>query len=56
MNAISSSMSPMQFSVEYSMSVTKKVIDTQQLAGQEMAAMLEKLAAPELGALLDTRA
>lgn len=37
------SMSAAQFQVQYSTAVTKKVMDTAELAGQEMARMLEEM-------------
>lgn len=37
------SMSAAQFSVQYSTAVTKKVMDTAELAGQEMVRMLEEI-------------
>lgn len=47
-------MSAAQFSVEYSMAVTKKVMDTQEMAAQEL---LQMLPPPEsLGQYIDTYA
>ena len=37
------SMKAAQFQVQYSTAVTKKVMDTAELAGQEMVRMLEEL-------------
>ena len=45
MDAIASasmSMSAAQFSVEYAMSMAKKVMDTQELAAEEMLEMLDR--------------
>ena len=47
-------MSAAQFSVEYSMAVTKKVMDTQELAAQELLEMLP--AAPSMGQYIDVYA
>ena len=47
-------MSASQFSVEYSMAVTKKVMDTQELAAQELLEMLP--AAPSMGQYIDVYA
>lgn len=43
-----------RFSVEYSMAVTKKVMDTQELAAQELLEMLP--AAPSMGQYIDVYA
>ena len=50
----SMSMSAAQFSVEYAMAMTKKVMDTQELAAEEMLEMLP--AAESLGQFIDTYA
>ena len=47
-------MSAARFSVEYSMAVTKKVMDTQELAAQELLEMLP--AAPSMGQYIDVYA
>lgn len=52
--AAAMNMNAAQFSVEYSMAVTKKMMDTQELAAQELMQMLP---APEsLGQYIDTYA
>ena len=47
-------MSAARFSVEYSMAVTKKVMDTQERAAQELLEMLP--AAPSMGQYIDVYA
>ncbi|MCI8909226.1 MAG: putative motility protein [Oscillibacter sp.] len=47
-------MSAAQFSVNYSMAVTKKVMDTQELAAQELLRMLPS--AEGMGQYIDTYA
>ena len=47
-------MSAALFSVEYSMAVTKKVMDTQELAAQELLEILP--AAPSMGQYIDVYA
>ena len=47
-------MSAALFAVEYSMAVTKKVMDTQELAAQELLEMLP--AAPSMGQYIDVYA
>lgn len=47
-------MSAAQFSVDYAMAVTKKVMDTQELAAEEMLEMLP--ATQSLGEFIDTYA
>ncbi|MCI8808587.1 MAG: putative motility protein [Oscillibacter sp.] len=57
MDAIASasmSMSAAQFSVDYAMAMTKKVMDTQELAAEEMLEMLP--ATQSLGEYIDTYA
>lgn len=59
MNSIASasmSMSAAQFSVDLSLAVTKKVMDTQELAGQELSKLLSAAAAPAKGQYIDTYA
>lgn len=51
---MSMDLSAAQFSVNYSVAVTKKVMDTQELAAQELMEMLP--AAPSLGTYIDTYA
>jgi hypothetical protein len=45
-----------QMSVDYSMAVTKKVMDTQDLAGQEMDRMLQYINTPVVGSYIDVHA
>jgi hypothetical protein len=45
-----------QMSVDYSMAVTKKVMDTQDLAGQEMDRMLQYIDTPAKGEYIDVYA
>ncbi len=47
-------MSAAQFATNYSLSVTKKMMDTQELAGQELLNMLPST--PGLGQYVDTYA
>ena len=47
-------MSAARFSVEYAMAVTKKMMDTQELAAQELLEMLP--AAPSMGQYIDVYA
>lgn len=57
MNSIASasmSMSSAQFAQQYSVSLTKKAMDTQELAAQEMLAMLPQM--PPMGKYLDVYA
>ncbi len=57
MNSLASmamDMSASKLAVDYSVSVAKKVMDTQELAAQEMLRMLP--AAPAKGAYIDTYA
>lgn len=52
-------MSAAQFSVEYSMAITKKLMDTQELAAEEMLEMLSAVPtppAPSMGQFIDTYA
>lgn len=53
--AASMDMSAARFSTDYSLAVTKKVMDTQELAGQEIAKMLAA-AVPAKGQYIDTYA
>lgn len=49
-------MSAAQFATNYSMAVTKKMMDTQELAGQELVKMLEAVPTPAKGQYIDTYA
>lgn len=49
-------MSAASFATNYSMAVTKKMMDTQELAGQELVNMLPDLPAPSKGQFIDTYA
>ena len=49
-------MSAASFAVNYSLSVTKKMMDAQELAGQELLNMLPEAAAPAKGQYIDTYA
>lgn len=49
-------MSAAQFATNYSLSVTKKVMDTQELAAQELMKMLPASPAPAKGSYVDTYA
>ena len=48
------SMSAASFATNYSLSVTKKMMDSQELAGQELLKMLEAVPAPAKGQYIDT--
>ena len=50
------SMSAASFATNYSLSVTKKMMDSQELAGQELLKMLEAVPAPPKGQYIDTYA
>lgn len=57
MNSIASmamDMSAASFATEYSLAVTKKMMDTQELAGQELLNMLPST--PGMGEFIDTYA
>lgn len=59
MNSIASmamDMSAASFATEYSLAVTKKMMDTQELAGQELVKMLEAVPTPAKGQYIDTYA
>ena len=59
MNSIASasmSMSAAMFQQNYSIAVTKKMMDTQELAGQELVKMLEAVPTPAKGQYIDTYA
>jgi len=49
-------MSAAQFAQSYSISVTKKIMDTQELAGQELLNMLPATPAPAKGNYIDVYA
>ena len=49
-------MSAASFATSYSLSVTKKMMDSQELAGQELMKMLEAVPAPAKGQYIDTYA
>ena len=49
-------MSAASFATDYSVAVTKKMMDSQELAGQEMAKMLEAVPAPAKGDYIDVYA
>lgn len=49
-------MSAAQVANQYAISVTKKMMDTQELAGQELVNMLPDLPAPSKGQFIDTYA
>jgi hypothetical protein len=44
------------FAVNYSMAIVGKMMDTEELAGQEMSRMLDEVSAPAQGAYIDTYA
>ena len=46
-------MSAAQFANQYALSVTKKMMDTQELAGQELVKMLEAVPTPGKGQHVD---
>ena len=50
------SMSAASFATNYSLAVTKKMMDTQELAGQELVKMLEAVPTPAKGQYIDTYA
>ena len=49
-------MSAASFSTNYNLAVTKKMMDTEQLAGQELAKMLEAVPTPAKGQYIDVYA
>lgn len=49
-------MSAAQTAANYSIAVTKKMMDTQELAGQELVKMLEAVPTPAKGQYIDTYA
>ena len=54
--SMSMSMSAASFATNYSLAVTKKMMDTQELAGQELVKMLEAVPTPAKGQYIDTSA
>lgn len=50
------SMSAASFATNYSLSVTKKMMDSQELAGQELMKMLEAVPSPAKGQYIDVYA
>ena len=54
--SMSISMSAASFATNYSLAVTKKMMDTQELAGQELVKMLEAVPTPAKGQYIDTYA
>lgn len=49
-------MSAASFATNYSLSVTKKMMDSQEMAGQELLKMLEAIPSPAKGQYIDTYA
>ncbi len=49
-------MSAASFATNYSLAVTKKMMDSQELAGQELAKMLEAVPSPAKGQHIDVYA
>ena len=49
-------MSAASFATNYSLAVTKKMMDSQELAGQELVKMLEAVPSPAKGQYSDTYA
>ena len=49
-------MSAASFATNYSLSVTKKMMDSQEMAGQELLKMLEAVPSPAKGQYIDTYA
>ena len=54
--SMSMSMSAASFATNCSLAVTKKMMDTQELAGQELVKMLEAVPTPAKGQYIDTYA
>ena len=54
--SMSMSMSAASFATNYSLAVTKKMMDSQELAGQELVKMLEAVPTPAKGQYIDTYA
>ena len=53
---MSMGMSAASFSTNYAMAVTKKMMDTEELAGQELVKMLEAVPTPAKGQYIDVYA
>ena len=53
---MSMSMSAASFATNYSLAITKKMMDSQELAGQELAKMLEAVPTPPKGQYIDVYA
>ncbi len=49
-------MSAASFATNYSLAVTKKMMDSRELAGQELVKMLEAVPSPAKGQYIDTYA
>ena len=49
-------MSAASFATNYSLAVTKQMMDSQELAGQELVKMLEAVPSPAKGQYIDTYA
>ncbi|MBD5133600.1 MAG: putative motility protein [Clostridiales bacterium] len=49
-------MSAASFATNYSLSITKKMLDTQELAGQELVKMLDAVPTPAKGQYIDVYA
>ena len=49
-------MSAASFATNYSLAVTKKMMDTEELAGQELARMLQAVPTPAKGQYIDVYA
>ena len=49
-------MSAASFATNYSMAITKKMMDTQEMAGQELIKMLEAVPTPAKGQYIDVYA
>lgn len=54
--AMASSMNAASFATNYSMAITKKMMDTQEMAGQELVKMLEAVPSPAKGQYIDVYA
>ena len=54
--SMATSMSAASFATSYSLSVTKKMMDSEELAGQELMKMLEAVPTPAKGQYIDVYA
>ena len=54
--SMATDMKAAQFATNYSLAVTKKMMDTQELAGQELMKMLEAVPTPAKGDFIDVYA